>query len=66
MHIYTIEGTDKTILLKSTKVWYETSELRLLGHRDDTIYIHYRAWKRASDSFLYQCKIRNIKVVVVH
>ena len=65
MREYTIEGTDKKILLKSTRVWYEAAEMRLLGLRDATIYMHYRAWKRAPSSFVYQCKLRNIEVIPV-
>lgn len=66
MREYTIEGTDKKILLKSTRVWHEAAEMRLLGLRNATIYMHYRAWRRASSSFMYQCKLRNIEVIVVY
>lgn len=65
MRKYINEFTGEELLLKSTEVWYHADVERLLGRRDATVYLHYRAWKNASLRFIATCDQRNIKLVVV-
>lgn len=66
MRLYTNEATGEGILLNPKDVWYHDDIVRLQGHRNTTIYMHYRAWKRRSLVFQEQCAIRKINVVVVY
>lgn len=66
MRKYHNEFTGEALMLNPTQVMYEPRYDKILGRRDDLIYMHYRAWRKADQRFLTECQSRNIKIVVVY
>ena len=66
MRKYINEFTGEALMLNPTKVLYEARLDKILGRRDETIYMHYRAWQKADSRFLTECKNRKLHIVVVY